>query len=97
MSDEIATRSIQRPRSTPVAALRATEKRWIPPSLNGHEQTDFGACFGDVCVSAVCLDLSRRVNYLVKRPTAFVLQRLNLNRIQTRFGRPPLLLVGLPR
>lgn len=36
MSDEIATRSIQRPRSTPVAALRATEKRSIPPSLNGQ-------------------------------------------------------------
>jgi hypothetical protein len=39
MSDEIATLSIQRPCSTPVAALRATEKRSFPTSLNAHEQS----------------------------------------------------------
>ena len=40
MSDEIATLSIQRPCSTPVAALRATEKRVFPTSLNGHGRRD---------------------------------------------------------
>ena len=39
MSDEIATLSIQRPCSTPVAALRATEKRSFPISLNGQLET----------------------------------------------------------
>jgi len=39
MSDEIATLSIQRPCSTPVAALRATEKQSLPTSLNGQLQT----------------------------------------------------------
>src|SRR6266545_5249090 len=54
MSDEIATLSIQRPYSTPVAAPRATEKRSFPTSLNGQLRS-----YNE------CADSSRSMDYRI--------------------------------